>query len=72
MSDFTMDMHGSVTVWTKWQVVIPVDVRKKLNIQEGDKLMVISKWDIAIGFIKADNMELMLEHLKKECKNSDL
>lgn len=61
-----MEMHGSVTVWAKGQIVIPVEARKKLSIEEGDKLMVITKGDMAVGLIKADDMERMLAHLKQE------
>ena len=39
-------MHGSVTVGTKGQIVIPKDVRDMLNIEEGDILMVNS-WDLS-------------------------
>lgn len=66
MNSYTPEMHGSVTVWSKWQIVIPKEVRNILKIQEWDKLMVITKWDIALGLIKADNMQCMLEYLHKE------
>ena len=66
-----MEMHGSVTVGAKGQIVIPVEARKKLGIKEGDKLMVVTKWDMAVWLIKADDMQRMLEHLNREMeKNS--
>ena len=59
-------LHSMVTVGTKWQVVIPKDVREKLNIKPWDKLMTITKWNIAIGFIKSDKLPQVLEHLNQE------
>lgn len=60
-------MHGSVTVGTKWQIVIPKDVRDMLEIQEGDMLMSMTKYGKFVGFIKADDMEEFIELLKTEC-----
>jgi AbrB family looped-hinge helix DNA binding protein len=65
-----MEMHGSVTVGTKGQIVIPVEARKKLGIEEGDKLMVITKGDMAVGLVKVDDMQRMLEHLNQEIQKN--
>ena len=66
MSCDSMELHGSVTVGAKGQVVIPKEVRTQLQINEGDKLMVMTKGNMAVGFIKADDMKRMLEHLNQE------
>ena len=60
-------MHGSVTVGTKGQVVIPKDVRDLLDIREGDTLMTMTKYGKFVGFIKAEDMEEFIELLKAEC-----
>ena len=60
-------MHGSVTVGTKGQVVIPKDVRDLLDIGEGDTLMTMTKYGRFVGFIKAEDMEEFIELLKAEC-----
>lgn len=60
-------MHGSVTVGTKGQVVIPKDVRDMLDISEGDTLMTMTKYGKFVGFIKAEDMEEFIELLKAEC-----
>jgi len=62
-------MHGKVTVWPKSQVVIPKDVRDLLKIIPGDDLMIISKWDIAIGMIKSDDVQKFLLYINSEMKN---
>jgi len=56
----------TVTVGSKWQVVIPKEVREELDIQEGDKLMVMVKHGMAIGLIKSDNVPEFLSYMKKE------
>jgi AbrB family looped-hinge helix DNA binding protein len=60
-------MHGSVTVGTKWQIVIPKDVRDMLEISEWDTLMTMTKYGKFVGFIKAEDMEEFIELLKSEC-----
>ena len=60
-------MHGSVTVGTKWQIVIPKDVRDMLEIGEGETLMTITKYGRFVWFIKAEDMEDFIELLKSEC-----
>ncbi len=64
-------MHGSVTVWTKGQIVIPKDVRDMLDISEGDTLMTMTKYGKFVGFIKAEDMTDFIELLKTECNISD-
>ena len=65
-SHLTVKMHGKVTVWPKSQVVIPKDVRDLLHIAPGDDLMIISKWEIAIGMIKSDDVQKFLNYIGSE------
>jgi len=60
-------MHGSVTVGTKWQIVIPKDVRDMLSIWEWDTLMTMTKYGKFVGFIKAEDMQDFINLLKQEC-----
>jgi AbrB family looped-hinge helix DNA binding protein len=62
-------MHGKATVWPKSQIVIPKDVRELLNIKPGDDLMIISKWDMALGMIKSDDVSKFLQYIHSEMKN---
>ncbi len=64
--DLTVKMHGKATVWPKSQIVIPKDVRELLNIKPGDDLMIISKWDMAIGMIKSDDVPKFLQYIHAE------
>jgi len=66
-----LKLHTTVTVGTKWQVVIPLEVREMLNIVPWDSLMVITKDWIAIWMIKTDNINDLMEYMQKEhCKNN--
>lgn len=60
-------MHGSVTVGTKGQIVIPKDVRDMLGITEGDTLMSMTKHGKFVWFIKAEDMGDFIDLLKSEC-----
>lgn len=64
-----LKIHGSVLVGPKGQVVIPKEVRNLLHIESGDSLIVMSKNDIAVGFIKADNMQAFLDYMKQEIQS---
>ena len=64
-------MHGSVTVGTKGQIVIPKDVRDMLDITEWDTLMTMTKYGKFVGFIKAEDMSEFIDLLKSECKISN-
>ncbi len=60
-------MHGSVTVGTKGQIVIPKDIRDMLEITEGDTLMTMTKYGKFVGFIKTEDMQDFIDLLKQEC-----
>lgn len=66
MGDPMTDHHiyGSVTVNTKWQIIIPKEARDALGIKAGDKLLVTSKWTFAIWLIKASNVKEFIEKIQ--------
>ena len=57
-------LFGTATVGTKGQVVIPADAREAFDIKPGDRLYVVGSekahW---IGFLKEDQLRLMVESL---------
>ncbi len=58
---------GMVTVGARGQVVIPKGVRKLLNIQSGDKLVVISASPSekkVVSLIPADDFTRFLSHFE--------
>ena len=63
---YGIKMHSTVTVGTKWQVVIPVEVREMLNIKPWDTLMVVTKYWKAVWMTKMDDIDELMEYIKKE------
>ena len=61
-----MKICGNVTVWPKWQIVIPKDVRDQIWIKTWDNLVVLVKWGVAIWLIKNENMQEIMEYIKSE------
>lgn len=63
------EIHGSVTVASQGQIVIPAKLRKQLGIKPGDSLIVFTKHHSMIGLIReqdAGSMITMYEsHLKQ-------
>jgi len=52
---------GSTTLGDRGQVVIPVDARKELNLQPGDRLILIAHpFQEAIVLAKAESLERFL------------
>lgn len=52
---------GAVTVGERGQVVIPVEVRKMLQIKPGDKLVVMGK-EHMVGLVPAETFNKFLNH----------
>ncbi|PID87512.1 hypothetical protein CSB07_00910 [Candidatus Gracilibacteria bacterium] len=61
-----LENYGDINIGTKFQFVIPSNIRKKLNINPGDSLIVIGKGGKGIGFIKNDKIEYLLDFIKKQ------
>lgn len=50
------DCWGVTHLGERGQVVIPADLRAKLKLKKGDKMLVISKGDRFIGLMKTDEL----------------
>lgn len=64
--DCALLMQWTVTVWAKGQIVIPKKVRARLQIEEGNELIVFVKWDAAIWLIKSSDIALLRTYLDNE------
>lgn len=61
-----IELAGTVTVGPKGQVVIPVDVRQKMGIDSGDKLIALYIPDKnAIGFVTNQSMQSLIDRMGK-------
>lgn len=59
-----MSLAGTVTIGPKGQVVIPAEVREKMSIMPGDKLLALFVEDKnAIGFITEAQAQKLVDRL---------
>lgn len=57
-------IHGTATLWPKSQVVVPKEVRDIMWINPWDDLVIITKSDKAVVFIKADNLTEFMDYVE--------
>ncbi len=59
-----IELAGTVTVGPQGQVVIPVDVREKMRITPGDKLIALYIPEKnAIGFVTDESMQSLIDRM---------
>jgi AbrB family looped-hinge helix DNA binding protein len=62
-----VSLAGTVTVGQKGQIVIPVELREKMNIKTGDKLIALYIDDKkAMGFITEDAAKEMVDKMGEQ------
>lgn len=54
------------TIWQKWQIVIPKDIRISLNLHSWDRLTIFTKDNKFISMIKSDNLSELVDYAKSE------
>ena len=62
----SIELVGTVTLGPKGQVVIPADVREKMSISPGSKLVALyipNKKSVA--FVTEEQMQTVIEHMGK-------
>lgn len=64
-------IYGSVTVNAKWQIVLPAEVRKKMNISSWDQLIMIGRGSTFAWFIKAENIWEFIEKMNEYANNPE-
>lgn len=64
-----MKIEGTASIGTKWQIVIPKNVRKKFDLKAWDDLVVLSS-DCATLLIKSENLKEMMNNFEKVIKDS--
>ncbi|MBU0612680.1 AbrB/MazE/SpoVT family DNA-binding domain-containing protein [Patescibacteria group bacterium] len=57
---------GTTTVGERGQVVIPAEVRKRMNLETGDKLLVFCKLDKFVGLVKSDDIDKLLDKMTEK------
>lgn len=55
------------TIWPKWQIVIPKDIREKMNMNPWDSVVLIySDTDKHVSIVRNDDMNKIFEFAKNE------
>lgn len=55
---------GTSTVWPKWQVVIPKEIRDELWINPGDGILFVYNPDKShVWFIKNENLQSIIDYV---------
>ncbi len=62
-------LYWTVTVWPKWQLVIPKEIRNKLKIKPGDSITVLMKNDKFIGLVRNEDITELMEYVNNEKKD---
>lgn len=55
-----------VTVWPKWQIVIPKDIRDEVGINPGDSVAVLVKQGKYIGIVKNEHMWEIMKYVEND------
>jgi len=58
-----MKIEGTASIGTKWQIVIPKNVREKFDLKTGNDLVVLSS-DFATILIKSQDLKKMVSHFE--------
>ncbi len=58
-------VYGTVTLGAKGQVVIPVELRKKLSLHANDKMVVLSKGKGMIGLVPVEEFSRFLSEVSR-------
>lgn len=65
------NFYGSTIISDKGQVVIPVEARNAMNLEKGEKLLVIGMHNDSIMLMKLSSFQRMSEELAKRQKEID-
>lgn len=66
---FELKSYGVTTVGERGQVVIPNEIRKKLDLKKGDKFLVFSREGSMIAMIKPEKFDKILNSMIKQLQS---
>lgn len=61
--------YGMTTMGERGQVVIPKEIRDKINIKPGDKFLVFLKANAVVAFIKPEKFDKLIEEFATQLKD---
>lgn len=59
-----MKLYGTTTIWPKGQIVIPKDIRDKLDLKPGDSMTVLLKNDKFIWLVRNQDINELMEYIR--------
>jgi len=62
---FEKEFYGSTTIGERGQVVIPIEARKEMGMEPGEKLLVLGVHGKAIVLTKLSSLKKMSSEMKK-------
>jgi AbrB family looped-hinge helix DNA binding protein len=69
MTETNLKLASTVTLWPKWQIVIPKEVRDTLNLKQGDSLVLFLKNNKFIWLLRNDDLEELTDFIENQLKN---
>lgn len=60
-----IEKKWNINIWTKFQFVIPAEIRKELWIESGDNLIIIWRNNEWLAFVKNDRIDFLLDYIKE-------
>jgi AbrB family looped-hinge helix DNA binding protein len=62
----TIRLCGTANIWSKWQIVIPKEVRDIVGIEPGDSMSILLRDDKVIGVVPNDSIDCLMEYIQSE------
>lgn len=56
-------LYGTTNIWPKWQIVIPKEIRDKLDLNPGDSITILLKDDKYVGLVKNQDVRELIEYV---------
>ncbi|RKW21207.1 AbrB/MazE/SpoVT family DNA-binding domain-containing protein [Candidatus Gracilibacteria bacterium] len=63
-----IENEEQIKVGTKFQFVIPKQIRELLEIKTGNSIIVVGESGHGLGFVKNDKIDFLLEYIKESFK----
>lgn len=63
-----MKLYWTTSIWPKWQLVIPKEVREILGLNTWDSITVVVKDDRFIWLVRNNDLTELMEYFKMENK----
>lgn len=58
-----MKLYWTTTIWPKGQLVIPKDIRDKLDLKPWDSMTILLKNDKFIGLVRNQDIRELMEYI---------